>query len=417
MGADAALGPPPHRLLPQDSGVTPDIVIQRILRAVREHLDLDVAFIGQVADGERVFRFVDSAVDGPVTVGGRDPAAETYCHHVLEGRLPPYLAAPMEHPLAAGLPVTKELPVGSHLSVPIRFSNGRVFGTFCCFSFQVRRSVSADDVRTMRMMAELAGEYLEAIDDAGREERQRRQLIESILDDADAVVMVFQPLFDLATLAVVAVEALARFPRHDRSPASVFSEAAAVGLGVELELRAVRAALAALPSIPAPIRLNVNVSPETLYTEDFFNAVAGVPPERLVVEVTEHAAIVDYADLKMASERLTGQEIWLAIDDVGMGFSGLHRILESSPEELKLDAAVIRNVHVSQVKQALVDAFCAFGQRAGFNIVAEGIESAAELDSLRALGVKIGQGYYLGRPGDLVSALSPVQWQHQGSVT
>ena len=89
-----------------------DGVIERMLRAVREHLDLDVGFVGEVVGGKRVFRYVDSrpGVD-IVAAGDSDPLEEGYCHHVLAGRLPEFLRDPSQHPLAASLPVTKELPL------------------------------------------------------------------------------------------------------------------------------------------------------------------------------------------------------------------------------------------------------------------------------------------------------------------
>ena len=377
-----------------------------MLRAVREHLDLDVAFVGEVVGGERVFRYVDSkpGVD-VVAAGDRDPVEEGYCHHVLGGRLPEFLRDPSRHPLAASLPVTTELPVGSHLSVPIRFSDGRVYGTFCCFAFDVQPSLDPRDLSPLRMMAELAAEYLEAIDAVQAQQRRRRQTIDEVIEDPDALALVFQPLWDLETMEIVALEALARFPEQEHGPAWFFTEASDVGLGVELEMRAVRMALGAFDQIPDPLRLNVNVSPTTLCSPDFFDAMAAVPADRLVVEVTEHAAVDDYGELQTASARLAAAGIWLAIDDVGMGFSGLNRILQSSPRELKLDAAVIRDVHASLVKQALIQSFCSFGDRAGVEIVAEGIESAAELDALRALGIKLGQGYHLGRPQPLQSII------------
>lgn len=389
-----------------DPQLNSDGLIERILRAVREHLDLDVAFVGEVVGGERVFRYVDSKPGAEVVaVGDSDPLEEGYCDHVLAGRLPEFLRDPSRHPLAASLPATTELPVGSHLSVPIRFSDGRVYGTFCCFAFDVQPSLEPHDLSSLRMAAELAAEYLEAIDAVQAEQRQRRQTINEVIEDPDAVALVFQPLQDLETMEIVALEALARFPGHEHGPGWFFPEASDVGLGVELEMRAVRMALGALDHIPEPLRLNVNVSPTTLCSPDFFDAIARVPPDRLVVEVTEHAAIDDYGELQTASARLAAAGTWLAIDDVGMGFSGLNRILESSPRELKLDAAVIRDVHASLVKQALIESFCSFGERAGLKIVAEGIESAAELDALRALGIKLGQGYHLGRPQPLESII------------
>lgn len=384
---------------PDDGEISSDAVVERVLRAVREHLDLDVAFVGQVTGGERVFRYVDTRPGCEVVaVGDRDPVEDSYCYHVLTGRLPQLLPDAMQHPVAAALPVTQALPVGSHVSVPIRFSDGRTYGTFCCFSLDVKQSLDPHDLRAMQMMADLAGQYLEAIDANEAERRRRRRLIETVIGDAGGMSMVFQPLRDLGTMKVAALEALARFPGHDHGPEWFFSESATAGLGVELEMQAVRLTLDLFEQIPDAVRLNINVSPETLYREAFFDAISGVPGDRLVVEVTEHAAIDDYTELKEASGRLAAAGVWLAIDDVGMGFSGLNRILETSPHELKLDAAVIREIEGSPAKQALVEAICGFSRRTGLIVVAEGIESAAELATLRSLGVHIGQGYLLGRP-------------------
>ena len=374
------------------------VVVERLLRAVREHLGLEVAFVGEVADGRRTFRFVDSG-DEPDIVwpGASDPSEASYCAHVLSGDLPRFLRDPSDHPVAASLPVTAELPVGTHLSVPIRFSDGRVYGTFCCFSREVSDSISPDDLRAVSMMAELAGEYIESLEDARREESARRQRIEAILADDSGIAIVFQPIFDLDEMKVVGAEALARFA-DARRPDLVFAEAESVGLGRELELKAARCAFETLDRLPSGLRLNVNVSPATLASPEFAAMVESVEPGRVVVEVTEHDAVDDYTALKAASARLSSLGVSLAIDDVGMGFSGLNRILETSPQKLKLDAVVIRNVDTDPVKQALIEAFCSFGKRVGFEIVAEGIETAAELATLRRMRVQTGQGYFLGRP-------------------
>lgn len=388
----------------------PERMVKRLLRGVREHLDLEVAFVGEVAHGRRTFRFVDvkDGAEGIVSVGCGDPLEESYCGHVLAGRIPEFLLDPSTDPVAGEMPATHELPVGTHLSVPIRFADGRVYGTFCCFSRQVKGSVRPEDIKTMRLMSELAGEYLEALDAEERQWRERRAFIEDVLADPDALSIVFQPLRDLETMRVTSVEALSRFHAHRRGPDWFFDEAAAVGLGLELELAALRPALQAIGVLPDSVRLNVNVSPETLISDEFLSEVNGLPPGRLVVEVTERAAVEDYAQLRAASARLAEQGIDLSVDDVGMGFSGFNRILESDPAELKLDAIVIRGVDTNAVKQALVDTFCSFGRRAGFEIVAEGIETAAELETLRQLKVATGQGYHLGRPAPLDAVLAEI---------
>lgn len=326
------------------------VLVKRLLRAARDHFDLDVAFIGQFIDDERVLRYVDSEspTSSPAVLDSH-PTGETYCGLLAQGRLPRLLPDASQDPTAAALAVTTELDIGSYVGVPIEFSDGRTYGTFCCYSHEVKESLRPQDVQVVKMLAEIAGEYLEEIDRVEEEQRERRQLIQAVLDDPAGMAMVFQPIRNLDTMEVVGLEALARFPGHEQGPDWFFNEAATSGLGVALEMWAVRLALAALDDIPPPIRLSINVSPDTLYTDEFLGAVSSTGRDRLVVEVTEHAAIEDYTQMKSASARLTELGIWLAIDDVGMGFSGLNRILESSPEELKLDRAVVCDVDSSPV--------------------------------------------------------------------
>lgn len=396
--------------LQSDEPTPTGALMARLLRAVRDHLDLDVAFIGQFVDDERILRFVDSvpAASAPSVLDSH-PTSETYCGLIAEGRLPQLLPDGSEHPASANLAVTTEFDIGSYVGVPITFSDGRTYGTFCCYSNEVKQSLRPQDVQVVRLMAEIAAEYLEELDHVEAEQKKRKHLVQAVLEDPDGMTMFFQPLRDLHTMEVVGLEALARFPGQEFGPEWFFAEAAKAGLGLALEMHAVRLAMTALDRIPEPIRLNINVSPDTLCSQEFLDLMSSVPRDRLVVEVTEHAVIEDYAEAKLVSARLTELGIWLAIDDVGMGFSGLNRILESAPEELKLDRAVVRDVDSSPVKQALIEAFCTFGRRMRFGVVAEGIETEAELIKLQELGATIGQGYHLGRPDRLDAVLHSVQ--------
>lgn len=135
----------------------------------------------------------------------------------------------------------------------------------------------------------------------------------------------------------------------------------------------------------------VNVSPATLTTPQFAAAVASVPPGRLTVEITEHAAVEDYCALRVARDDLRARGVRLAIDDVGMGFSELHHIIESEPDSIKIDVAVVRDVDSSLAKAAMIEALVAFGRRTGVLVIAEGIATEAELTSLRAMGVAWGR--------------------------
>lgn len=381
---------------------TEEGALQNLLVSLREHLGMEVAFIGQLHDDQRTFRWVDQAPGVHLLEAGTGgPARDSYCHHVVRGRVPGLLADASQHPVTAAMEVTHHLPVGSHISVPIRFSDGRVYGTFCCFSRQVHLDVDERDLAAVEAVAAVAADYLEVIDDTERDRRGRRQRILRAIQRPDAINVVFQPLRDLRDCHVVAVEALARFPGWPEGPQSFFEEAGRHGLTQELEMAAARLALARLADIPPSAQLNVNVSAETLASPAFLDLVADVPPHRLVLEVTEHSAIDDYTELNQVVEGLEPLGIRLSIDDVGMGWSGLSRILECRPSQLKLDLSMVRGVDRDPVRRALIESFCSFTRQIRLDLVAEGIETAEELATLQDLGVPVGQGFHLGRPGPL----------------
>ena len=384
------------------SGGDADLAIQRILHVARQFLGLEIAFVSQFENGRRVFRYVDADAGAAVVeVGGSDPLPESYCHYVVRGELPQLLRNPSAHPVSARLAVTEALGVGTHVGVPIHLADGRCYGTFCCVGLGAGGTVHDRDLDAIRMLAQLVADYLGVLDADERDLRRRAERLATVLEGPASLRMVYQPLVDLTTGQLIGVEALARFPTVPEGPQWAFSEAWAVGIGVELELKAVRAALGALGDLPSPVRLGINVSPTTLTTDEFLTLVESVAPGRLTVEVTEHAAVEDYDALRGARDRLLTRGIRLAIDDVGMGFSGLNHILECAPGTIKIDAAVVRDVDVSPAKAAMIEALVSFGRRLDILVVAEGIETAAELAALRAAGVPVGQGYYLGRPGDL----------------
>lgn len=91
----------------------------------------------------------------------------------------------------------------------------------------------------------------------------------------------------------------------------------------------------------------------------------------------------------------------LAVDDAGVGYSGLHHILRLQPDVIKLDLALTRGIHHDPARQALAEGLVGFARRLGATIVAEGVETLSELNSLKRLGVGAAQGYFLGRPGPL----------------
>jgi EAL domain-containing protein (putative c-di-GMP-specific phosphodiesterase class I) len=216
--------------------------------------------------------------------------------------------------------------------------------------------------------------------------------------------MVFQPVFELQGGDRVAVEALARFPGPPvQSPSLWFDRAEQLRLLVELELACVRSALDCLGELPDGVRLSINVSPRTAVTTELARLVAPVG-DRIIVELTEHAPVEDYAPLKESVERLRRSGVRIAVDDVGAGFASLRHVVRLAPDIVKLDLSLTRDIAIDSTARALASALVTFCKRIGATVVAEGIESQAVLTLLRGLGVRQGQGYFLGRPGSLAGA-------------
>jgi EAL domain-containing protein (putative c-di-GMP-specific phosphodiesterase class I) len=121
----------------------------------------------------------------------------------------------------------------------------------------------------------------------------------------------------------------------------------------------------------------------------------------MVIEITEHEAIEDYAELATTLEELRRQGVRLAIDDAGAGFASLRHTLLLRPDIVKVDTSLTRGIDGDRAKRALTSALVSFGEEMGVAIVAEGIETREELETLLALGVPFGQGFYLAPPAAL----------------
>ena len=218
----------------------------------------------------------------------------------------------------------------------------------------------------------------------------------------------YQPIYSLIENRIAGLECLTRFSTLPSRPTEEwFSEAAEVGLGVELELAVMRMALASFPLLPADIYLAINVSPATLLSGRLGSALSGVPADRIVLEITEHAHISDYNELMRAFQPLRNRGVRLAVDDAGAGYASLRHILSLQPHFIKLDMSLTRNIDSDGARRALASALIEFAAKTGSEIVAEGVETASELKALQALGVKTAQGYYLGRPTPLAGVCGP----------
>jgi EAL domain-containing protein (putative c-di-GMP-specific phosphodiesterase class I)/CheY-like chemotaxis protein len=214
--------------------------------------------------------------------------------------------------------------------------------------------------------------------------------------------MVFQPIVQLQDRAVVGTEALARFSMSPQRPPDLwFAEAASVGLGIELELLAVRTALEEAPRFPEDVYLSLNLSHWAVLSGLFLESLGSFPGHRVVLEITEHERIDDYDALGGALEVLRAHAIRLAIDDAGAGFASLRHTLQLAPDIIKLDIGITREIDQDRGRRALASAMISFADEMGMSVVAEGVETQAELQTLLGLGVELGQGFLLGRPSRL----------------
>ncbi len=386
----------------QDAGI-----IEQLLGAVRTHLGLQVAYVSQIVGEEVIFRNVDApGLESMLASGDRRRLDDVYCQYILEGRLPQQMPDTADEPIGVAKAVTAAVPIGTHVSVPLHLSDGSLYGMFCCLGPLADPSLNERDLGMMRVFANLAAKE---IDRTRRREQQRLARIAPIaamIADRN-VTMQYQPIWRLGQDQPIGFEALSRFLEVPlRTPDLWFTDAAEAGLGVELELMVIEMALAALEALPAPTYLTLNASPATAASKGLKRLLRRHPLDRIVLEITEHQGVEDFG---MLSEALAGMRVAglrLAVDDAGVGYSGLQHILQLKPDIIKLDRFFVRQIDSDPSRRALAASLAVFAGQVGSTIIAEGVEVAAELDTLRALGFNTIQGYLLGKPQPLSAALA-----------
>jgi EAL domain-containing protein (putative c-di-GMP-specific phosphodiesterase class I) len=234
----------------------------------------------------------------------------------------------------------------------------------------------------------------------------REKLLDIIL--RERVVTAFQPIMRLGPdRTVLGFEALSRGPKGtglERAD-DLFGSATEHQLLVELDRLCRRRALLSSGRIPTNAKIFVNTLPATIRDPQFrgrslieFLDKAQVSPDRIVIEITEKLVIENYNLFREAMAYFTDLGMSFAVDDVGSGYSGLESIARLKPTFLKIDIALIRDVHVSRVNRAICEAIIALGHGIGAAVIGEGIQAEEEAAALLEMGVDWGQGFHLGRP-------------------
>jgi EAL domain-containing protein (putative c-di-GMP-specific phosphodiesterase class I)/GAF domain-containing protein len=369
-----------------DVGSNP--LISRVLDLARNQLLLDVACLARL-DGDDLI--VDAiAGDGSVfgihdgwSCPGGAAAVAAFADGAVGGD---HVFSPLAQ-------------VGAQVGAAVLLSDGQPYGVLCCAGRDDDPGLGRRDAGFLAMLAELVGQEL----DRQREEGERLSTTETRIRAAlrpGSPAIVFQPIVNVRSGAVIGAEALARFPDAN-GPERWFADAASVGLGLDLELAAITAALGQLHRVPDSVYLSVNASPSAIQSSQLAALFDGIDANRIVIEITEHAHVDDYEALVDAVNRLRCRGARFAIDDAGAGYSSLRHVVRIQPDLIKLDTSLTRDIDGDAARRALARSLLLFADEIGATLIAEGVETPTELDALMALGVDNVQGYLTGRPGPL----------------
>jgi PAS domain S-box-containing protein len=288
-----------------------------------------------------------------------------------------------------------DLGVHAVAYAPVRH-DGRLIGLLMVDAGTSAQEIAvAEVVPPLVEFADLAGALIGREVAERTEARRGRDHILGIIGNR-AFGSVFQPIVELKRNAIVGYEALTRF-NDGANPELTFAQAVAVGLGLELETVTIGAALAAAKTLPKSAWLDLNASPDLILAGEPLRTLLAGSRRRLVLEVTEHAAIADYPAFRAAMAAL-GPKVELAVDDAGVGFASLRHILELRPAFVKLDRWLVADLESDEARQAMIVGLRHFAHVTGCRLIAEGIETDRELAVLRLLAIPLGQGFQLGRP-------------------
>ncbi|MGM0471255.1 MAG: EAL domain-containing protein [Bacillota bacterium] len=212
-----------------------------------------------------------------------------------------------------------------------------------------------------------------------------------------------QPILDLTSSQVVGFEALARGPKGSLlySAGDLFRTAGRYGLIKELELVCVEEAIKLFSYLPQSYWLSINVGPDLLRSSQLsrtLNSLSGSDLERTVLELTEHIPLTEMKQIKNVIDSYQQQGVRLALDDTGCGFANLDNIVQLNPAIVKLCLDIVTNlVHNEFLQQKMFDLRKQVVNLDG-SLLGEGIEEERELESLKRLNIRYGQGYYFARP-------------------
>lgn len=367
--------------------------LQQILQLAQRHLNMDLTFLAEFRDGRKVFRgFGGDAASFGWGLDEGLPLDGSYCQRMVADELPRTVPDTAHEPAVRDLRITRDAGIGAYVGVPVHLPDGTLYGSLCTVS-HTPHGLDAKDAAFLELLAELASGEAQALLDRER----TSDSVQQILDDA-ALDIAFQPIVDLTTGRARGLEALSRFPAGHGRPDEVFARAHSVGLGAALEQLAVSRALQVLPLLGKGQYVAVNATPEVALGLAALCKGSDLPLERIVLEITEHDAVSNYAELRDSLAGCRERGLRLAIDDAGAGYASLHHVVELRPDIIKVDRSLIDGLATDPARRSVVRAFASLSADLGAQLVAEGVEDSRDLAVAHGLGAGAAQGYHLGRP-------------------
>ncbi|HEY8084614.1 MAG TPA: GGDEF domain-containing protein [Methylophilaceae bacterium] len=217
----------------------------------------------------------------------------------------------------------------------------------------------------------------------------------------------FQPIIDIGKASIIGYEGLIRGPSGSvlHSPATLFKTARICNQSTEIEYLSRRVILGAFAKLFGNGKIFLNISPDILLQQGFktgetlrYIEEIGLSPQQVIIEITENIPTVDYSQLREAVVHYRNMGFEIAIDDLGEGFSGLRLWSELRPDYVKIDQHFIQGINLDPIKRQFVSSIQEIARKSGAKIIAEGIETEAELLIVQEIGIAFGQGYHIARP-------------------
>jgi EAL domain-containing protein (putative c-di-GMP-specific phosphodiesterase class I) len=272
------------------------------------------------------------------------------------------------------------------------------------YGFVLHTPLESEDRQILRLVDEARKSTL--MRRSARERDDRESLLQIIYNQD--LWTAFQPIIEMDSGNVMGFEALARGPRGTELeyPAALFGLASRFGLGDELERAARRQSFIDWQAFGAPARLFINTVPATVRDTSFLGRGVldylgpTLSPRFVTLEITEGQVIANINLYREAMHSFTELGFSFAIDDLGAGYSGLETLATLGASYLKIDMGLVRDVHQKRVNQQVVKAILELGSGVGATVIAEGIETKEEAETLRGIGLRYAQGYLFGRPRD-----------------